>query len=92
VRELDEQLERSELIAEILPDSRTSRARFSLVGRLRHLVCCLLIEYQDVNAAGRVSRDPVFRLIGSEKLWDRGAARRSRLLIFGMMIANTAKF
>jgi hypothetical protein len=30
-----------------------------------------------VNDAERVSADPTFRLIGSEKIWDRGAALTS---------------
>jgi len=32
-----------------------------------------------VNDAERLSQDPTFRLIGSEKIWDRGAALTSRL-------------
>ena len=32
-----------------------------------------------MNDAERLSQDPTFRLIGSEKIWDRGAALRSRL-------------
>jgi len=32
-----------------------------------------------VNDAERLSQDPTFRLIGSEKIWDRGAALPSRL-------------
>ena len=32
-----------------------------------------------MNDAGRLSQDPTFRLIGSEKIWDRGAALPSRL-------------
>jgi len=35
-----------------------------------------------VNDAERVSVDPTFRLIGSEKIWDRGAALTSRLQSF----------
>ena len=30
----------------------------------------------------KLSRDPTFRLIGSEKIWDRGAALPSRLQTF----------
>ena len=33
-----------------------------------------LAGYEDVNDAEQLSRDPTFRLIGSEKIWDRGAA------------------
>jgi len=33
-----------------------------------------LAGYEDVNDAERLSQDPTFRLIGSEKIWERGAA------------------
>jgi hypothetical protein len=35
-----------------------------------------------VNDAERLSQDPTFRLIGSEKIWDPGAALTSRLQSF----------
>lgn len=35
-----------------------------------------------MNDAERLSPDPTFRLIGSEKLWDRGAALTSRRQTF----------
>jgi hypothetical protein len=35
--------------------------------------------YEDVNDAERLSQDPTFRLIGSEKIWERGAALPSHL-------------
>jgi hypothetical protein len=38
-----------------------------------------LAGYEDVNDAERLSQDPTFRLIGSEKIWERGAALPSRL-------------
>ncbi len=34
--------------------------------------------YEDLNDAVRVSADPTFRLLGSKKNWDRGAALTSR--------------
>ena len=37
---------------------------------------------EDVNDAERLSQDPTFRLIGSERIWDRGAALTSRLQSF----------
>ena len=37
----------------------------------------------NVNDAERLSQDPAFRLIGSEKIWERGAALTSRLQSFG---------
>ena len=41
-----------------------------------------LAGYEDVNDAERLSQDPTFRLIGSEKTWERGAALTSRLQSF----------
>ena len=38
-----------------------------------------LAGYEDLNDAVRVSADPTFRLIGSPKMWDRGAALTSTL-------------
>jgi hypothetical protein len=38
-----------------------------------------LAGYEDPRRAGRLSQDPTFRLIGSEKIWERGAALTSRL-------------
>jgi hypothetical protein len=35
-----------------------------------------------VNDAGRLAQDPTFRLIGSRKIWERGAALTSRLQSF----------
>jgi hypothetical protein len=34
--------------------------------------------YEDVNDAERLSQDQTFRLIGSQKIWERGAALTSR--------------
>ena len=40
-----------------------------------------------------MSEDPAFRLIGSEKLWDRGAALTSRLQTFETeMLAEEENF
>jgi hypothetical protein len=38
--------------------------------------------HEDVNDAERLAQDPTFRLIGSEKIWERGAALTSRLQSF----------
>jgi hypothetical protein len=32
-----------------------------------------LAGYEDLNDAERLATDPTFRLIGSPKIWDRGA-------------------
>ena len=45
---------------------------------VRQSVYRRLAGYEDVNDAERLSRDPTFRLIGSEKIWERGAALTSR--------------
>jgi hypothetical protein len=49
---------------------------------LRQSVYSRLAGYEDVNDAERLSQDPTFRLIGSEKIWERGAALTSRLQSF----------
>ena len=46
---------------------------------MRQSVYSRLAGYEDVNDAVRVSADPTFRLIGSQKIWDRGAALTSTL-------------
>jgi hypothetical protein len=49
---------------------------------LRQSVYSRLTGYEDVNDAERLSQDPAFRLIGSKKVWERGAALTSRLQSF----------
>ncbi len=52
-----------------------------------------LAGYEDVNEAERLSQDPTFRLIGSEKIWDRGAALTSQLQTFETeMLAEEGNF
>jgi hypothetical protein len=46
---------------------------------LRQSIYSRLAGYEDLNDAERLSHDPTFRLIGSEKIRDRGAALPSRL-------------
>jgi hypothetical protein len=53
-----------------------------LADLLRQSVYSRLAGYEAVNDAERVSADPTFRLIGSEKIWERGAALTSRLQSF----------
>jgi hypothetical protein len=46
-----------------------------------------------VNDAERLAQDPTFRLIGSDKTWDRGAALTSRLQTFETeMLAEEGNF
>jgi len=82
VRELDERLGFGELVEQYLTDARANNARFSFTDLLRQSVYSRLAGYEDVNDAERLSQDPTFRLIGSEKIWDRGAALPSRLQTF----------
>src|ERR1017187_2826393 len=83
VRELDERLGFGELIAQHLTDSRQGKnTQLPLADLLRQSVYSRIAGYEDVNDAERLSQDPTFRLICSEKIWDRGAALTSRLQTF----------
>ena len=83
VRELDERLGFGDLIAQHLTDSRKGKnTQFPLADLLRQSVYSRIAGYEDVNDAERLSQDPTFRLIGSEKIWERGAALTSRLQSF----------
>ena len=82
VRELDERLGFGKLVEQHLTDPRANNARLSFADLLRQSVYSRLAGYEDVNDAEQLSRDPTFRLIGSEKIWDRGAALPSRLQTF----------
>jgi hypothetical protein len=82
VRELDERLGLSELIEQHLTDSRGKNTQLPLADLLRQSVYSRLAGYEDVNDAERLSQDPTLRLIGSEKIWERGAALTSRLQSF----------
>ena len=82
VRELDDRLGFGKLIEQHLTDSRANNARFAFADLMRQSVYSRLAGYEDVNDAEQLSRDPTFRLIGSEKIWDRGAALPSRLQTF----------
>ena len=83
VRELDERLGLGQLIDEHLTDSRRGlNKKFPLADLLRQSVYSRLAGYEDLNDAVRVSADPTFRLIGSQRNWDRGGALTSRLQSF----------
>jgi hypothetical protein len=49
---------------------------------LRQAVYSRLAGYEDVNDAERLAQDPTFRLMGSERIWERGAALTSRVQSF----------
>src|ERR1700693_5118555 len=73
VRELDERLGFGELIEQHLTDSRRGKnTQFPFADLLRQSVYSRLAGYEDVNDAERLSQDPTLRLIGSEKVWERG--------------------
>jgi len=78
VRELDERLEFSELIEQHLNDSRGKNTPLPLADLLRLSVYSRLAGYEDINDAERASQDPTLRLIGADKIWERGAALTSR--------------
>ena len=80
---MDERLGFGDLVAQHLTDSRRGKnTQLPLADLLRQSVYSRIAGYEDVNDAERVSQDPTFRLIGSEKIWDRGAALTSRLQTF----------
>jgi hypothetical protein len=82
VRKLDERLGFGELIERHLTDGRGKNAQLPLADLVRQSVYSRLAGYEDVNDAERLSQDPAFRLIGSKKILERGAALTSRLRTF----------
>jgi hypothetical protein len=72
----------SELVQQHLTDPRGKNTQLPLADLLRQSVYSRLAGYEDVNDAQQLSKDPTFRLIGSEKIWERGAALTSRLQSF----------
>src|SRR5487761_1994871 len=83
VRELDERLGLSELMELHLSDSRRGKnIQLPLADLLRQSIYSRLAGYADVNDAARLAQDPTFRLIGSKKILERGAALTSRLQSF----------
>src|SRR5271169_6482597 len=83
VRELDERLGLSVLIERHLIDSRRGKnIQLPLADLLRQSIYSRLAGYADVNDAARLSQDPTFRLIGSKRILERGAALTSRLQSF----------
>jgi hypothetical protein len=91
VRELDERLGFGELIERHLTDGRGKNTQLPLTDLVRQSVYSRLAGYEDVNDAERLSRDPAFRLIGSEKVLERGAALTSRLQSFETELLTQAE-
>jgi hypothetical protein len=72
VREPDERLGLTELIQNHLVDSRTRRnTQFPLADLFRQSAYSGLAGYEDLSDATQLTSDPTFRLVGSEKVWDR---------------------
>jgi hypothetical protein len=67
-------------LTDSLTDVRRGRnASLPLPDLLRQSNYSRLAGYEDLNDAERLSQHPIVRLIGSEKIRDRGAALPSRL-------------
>ena len=80
VRELDERLGLTGLIQNHLVDSRTGRnTQFPLADLFRQSAYSRLAGHEDLNDATRLASDPTFRLMGSQKVWERGVALTSTL-------------
>jgi hypothetical protein len=62
-----------------------------LADLLRQSVYSRLADYENVNDAERLSLDPAFRLIGSEKVLARGAGLTSRLQSFETELLTQAE-
>lgn len=82
VRELDERLGLGDLIVRHLSDPRGKNTQLPLSDLMRQSIYSRLAGYEDVNDAARLFQDPAFRLIGSTKVCERGAALTSRLQSF----------
>src|ERR1017187_10031504 len=92
VRELDEQLGLGQLISNNLKDERSGRnTQLPVSDLLRQSIYSRLAGYEDLNDAECLSHDPTFRLIGSEKIRDRGAALPSRLHWFETQVLTQAE-
>jgi hypothetical protein len=91
VRELDERLGLDQFISDNLTDNRRGKnTQLSLSDLLRQSIYSRLAGYEDLNDAERLSQAPTFRLIGSEKIRDRGAALPSQLHWFETQVLTQA--
>jgi hypothetical protein len=82
-RELGERLGFADLIPQQLGDSRRRKnTQGPLADLLRQSIYSRIAGHGDVSDADRLAQDPTFRLIGSEKTWDRCAALTSRSQTF----------
>jgi hypothetical protein len=82
----------SQLISDNLTDARRGKnTQPPLLDMLRQSIYGRLAGYEDLNDAEHLSRDQTFRLIGSEKIRDHGAALPSRLLWFETQVLTQAE-
>src|SRR5260370_30436068 len=88
VRELDQRLGFGELIERHFADARGKNTQLPLADLVLQSVYSRLAGYEGSNDAERLSQDPAFRLIGSEKGLERGAALTSRLQSFEAELAT----
>jgi hypothetical protein len=79
-RELDDALGLSQMTSWELRDKRTGKnSRHGMLAMFRQSVFGRVAGYDDVNDAGRLSRDPVMRAITGQRDFDRCAASESQM-------------
>jgi hypothetical protein len=89
VRELDKRSGLGDLIAQRLTESRAAKnTQLPLADQLRQSVYSRIAGYENFNDVERLSQDPTFRFIGSEKVWERGVALTSWLESFECTLPN----
>ena len=91
-RELDDALGLSETASWDLRDNRTGRnSRHDMLAMFRQSVFGGVAGYEDVNDAGRLTRDPVMRLITGQRGFDCYAASESQTGRFETNTLNAFK-
>jgi hypothetical protein len=88
---LDERLGLGELVERHLTDARGKNTQLLLTDLVRQSIYSRLAGYEDVNDAERLFQDPAFRLIGSQKVLERGVALTSRLQWFETELLTQAE-
>ncbi len=79
-RELDEALGLTDLVADLLVETRTGlNTRHTLLGQFRQSVYSRLAGYEDTNDAERLCRDPAIRQVVGERAKEHEAASTSQM-------------
>ena len=79
-RELDDALGLTKMASWELRDTRTGKNyRHNLLAMFRQSVFGRIAGYEDVNDAGRLSCDPIMRLISGQRDFNRHAASESQM-------------